>query len=262
MAAFGSQTVPGVFRPPARPRPGVALPLSIALHAALVWAAGHWAWTTWQERRPASEVVWLTQPLSPATDTTPVQADDAEAAPRAEAAVPLQPREAVAVPLQPPVRRARRAEPLTDGKSREAVATSPAVAPAAPVPRAPPRIDWEKERRRAAASVVRQRALRPGVRTFSNDEDTKRAADPLAAPPVNVPKDDCAIATGKLERFALQMIGRCVRDARGDLFAAIKPDYLKRHPVCEAPSDLPPTFVDARGHEHSTIKCRLVLGEE
>ena len=125
-----------------------------------------------------------------------------------------------------------------------------------------PHVDWEKERQRAAASVVEERSREKAGRKFSLDDIAKPEAPPQDAPLVQVPKDHCAIATSKLERFALQMLGRCVRDARGDLFAAIKPDYLKSHPVCEAAADAPPTFVDARGNEYSTTKCRLVVDEQ
>ena len=116
-------------------------------------------------------------------------------------------------------------------------------------------------RQRAAAGVIAQRQRDGAARSFSLEDLLPPEAPPQDAPLVVVPTDHCAVVHGKLERFAMQMLGRCVRDADGEMFAAIKPDYLKSHPVCAAVADAPATFVDARGHEYSTIKCRLVLDE-
>jgi hypothetical protein len=75
-------------------------------------------------------------------------------------------------------------------------------------------------------------------------------------------RDNCEIAKGLLQRFFVQMRGGCVRDAYGDLFAAIKPDYLKARPVCAETRPEAPGALTSAGEIVSTVKCELVVQED
>jgi hypothetical protein len=58
------------------------------------------------------------------------------------------------------------------------------------------------------------------------------------------------------------MFGICARLPRGDLFADIKPEYLKKRAVCVETRPGEPTAMDARGNEISTVKCELIAEDE
>jgi hypothetical protein len=124
-----------------------------------------------------------------------------------------------------------------------------------------PPIDWEKERRDAVASLIAERANPRHYVTFSMADVVKEPPAPLEpVPPPFV--DDCVIAHGRLQVFMAQMTGRCVRDARGDLFAALMPDYLNNRPVCRETYPDSPGSVLSDGTEISTVKCELVARAE
>jgi hypothetical protein len=114
----------------------------------------------------------------------------------------------------------------------------------------------------AAARVVEQHEREKRYPTFTLEDVAPKPQARAEPPPMRMPTDHCEVAHGRWQRFALEMIGRCVREADGELFAAIKPDYLKMHPVCRPTPDAPATFVDASGREFSTVKCQLVEDEQ
>jgi hypothetical protein len=158
--------------------------------------------------------------------------------------VPETDREAVA-PRTEPDSTADEAAPQSSGRSGKTL----------------PEVDWEKERRDAIESVLEERALGHGPLTFSKD-DVIEEVEPMepTLPPLVV--DNCVIVKSRLQRFTALMTGRCVREARGDLFALIKPEYLKSHPVCvETRPESPGSFL-SDGRIISTIKCELVANEE
>jgi hypothetical protein len=121
-----------------------------------------------------------------------------------------------------------------------------------------PRVDWEKERRDAVARVIGERAA--GEEGADSGRD--RQPQLVEPPPPPMVRDNCEIAKGLLQRFFVQMRGGCVRDAYGDLFAAIKPDYLKARPVCAETRPEAPGALTSTGEIVSTVKCELVVQED
>lgn len=157
----------------------------------------------------------------------------------------------------------------------------------ADAPRSVPRneIYWEGARRAAITQVLEEREHAPHYATFS--------ADDFAAPPAqardSVPSGEvfspnangpslfslgqqhtrfgrklaeiCHVLTGGFG-VALQghvLFNLCAASGgRSDLFAAIKPDYLKLLPDCT--TDLPPEV--AASIPPALIRCRLVAPEE
>jgi hypothetical protein len=141
-----------------------------------------------------------------------------------------------------------------------APSTSDAPEPRPP-PAAPPEIDWDKERSAAVRDVLEERARRGEYLTFSFEDKIPKEPEPVDPPPTPLVVDNCVIVKGRLQRFAALMTGRCVREARGDLFAAIKPAYLRSHPVCiETRPENPGSFL-SDGRPVSTVKCELVANE-
>jgi hypothetical protein len=261
---FYRQAFPSALQGKPSLRPRLALPLSIALHVALLFAVSRMYWHPEPALPGRPHFVWLSTPLLSPAEPQPEGSVPANVAPIVRAPAPDV---SIAEPPPAPAERARRQRPGPSKPEIGRVVPQPHDTAAAPATATrPPRslpsgIDWAKERQRAAVGVVEQRQLDKSARTFSPEDLLPPEAPPQDAPLVVVPTDHCAVVSGKLERFAMQMLGRCVRDADGNMFAAIKPDYLKSHPVCAVVADAPATFLDARGHEYSTAKCRLVLDE-
>jgi hypothetical protein len=259
-----------------------AVPLSVALHAAAFYAVGLVPWAASELPAapvPLHRVVWL--PDSPPPTASPIDPAEAnvaiEAPPLPAPAPPDEPAASVArvppllrapperlraratapAPVAPTVPPALPPEPAQRGE--QAATPSGAATPAAP---GVPPVDWEKERHDAVHDVLEQRAQRRDYLTFSLDDVVKKELEPVdpVRPPLVV--DNCVIVKGRLQRFAALMTGRCVREARGDLFAAIKPAYLKSHPVCiETRPENPGSFL-SDGTQISTVKCELVANEE
>lgn len=270
-----------------------ALPLSIALHVVILFGVTRMSWVVPEAAtsnlRPT--VVWLNDLRSPArnaavpnlpavprandsqTEATPPAED---APPRRSPSPPIpQPRTAISDVAPPAVAElpTRAAEPATEVEPRPVEPTPAAAGPVAPLtapittqPRRAyfaPGVDWQKEREQAAARVIEQQAREGAYPTFSLDDIIEPRVAPT--PPTAIAEavaDPCKVASNKWEKFALQMIGRCVRAARGDLFADIKPGYLRNRPVCEETRPGQAPVLDARGNEISTVKCRLADEDE
>src|SRR5262249_8890345 len=150
--------------------------------------------------------------------------------------------------------RARRSAPPAEVRN-----SSPGARDEAPPSSRPP-VDWEQERRKAIASIIAERLSPQHYVTFSADDFIPPPAQIEPVPPPFV--DDCVIAQGKLQTFMAQMMGRCVRDARGDLFASIMPEYRTTVPRCAETHPDSPGSVLADGTEISTVKCTLVARAE
>jgi hypothetical protein len=235
----------------------------------------------WRPRTPEERALDPTEETAPAPAPAPAEnPPPAEPAPDLAAAVappsperplpeprparpPPEPRpapppiESPPAPERAPAERRASAEPRDSAEPR---ARSPASTDAPP-PATLPDVDWEKERRDAVRDVLEQRAHEREYLTFSLEDlvEEPEPEEPVL-PPLTV--DNCVIVKGKLQRFAALMMGRCVREARGDLFAAIKPAYLRAHPVCvETRPDNPGSFL-SDGRRISTVKCELVANEE
>jgi len=250
-----------------------ALPLSIALHAAVFFSIGVVPWAASDLPQPPplqARVVWLTELPEPKPDERaldPTEAATVDEGPAPAAAVPAA--SATPKPEQPPASPPAERRPATRPvvpNPRPAPASVPPPATSSSTTEAPaaasiPEVDWEKERQSAVHDVLEQRAQQREYLTFSLDDLIKEPepAEPVL-PPLMV--DSCVIVKGKLQRFAALMMGRCVREARGDLFALIKPAYLKAHPVCiETRPESPGSFL-SDGRQISTVKCELVAGDE
>jgi hypothetical protein len=121
---------------------------------------------------------------------------------------------------------------------------------------APPNVDWEKERQAAARSVVQQQG-RPGT-SLDGSSEKPRPAEPVEPATTALVNDGCVIAKNRAQRFTARLMGRCVRGPRGDMFAAIMPEYLKVRPVCIETHPEAPGSVLSDGTEISTVKCELV----
>jgi len=244
------------------------VPLSIALHAAVLYTIARVPWAASEIPQPAAptrQVVWLEDlrpptPVERALEPTEQSASVADSRP-SEAPPPDRTVDVPPPPAQPPpARRPAQPAPAREPAQRaeEPVAsTTDAPPPAATLPE----VDWEKERHDAVRDVLVQRAQEREYLTFSLDDVVKEPEpEEPVLPPLMV--DNCVIVKGKLQRFAALMMGRCVREARGDLFAAIKPAYLRAHPVCvETRPDNPGSFL-SDGRQISTVKCELVAEDE
>jgi hypothetical protein len=251
------------------------VPLSIALHAAVLYTIGRVPWAASEIPQPAaptSQVVWLEdvrppKPLERALDPTEPSASVADNRPAeapppehtaAVAPPPPQPSPVEPAPIEPSPERPARPAPAREPAPRaeEPVASTTDAPPAATIPD----VDWDKERHDAVRDVIRQRATEREYLTFSYDDVFKEPEpEEPVLPPLVV--DQCVIVKGRLQRFAALMTGRCVREARSDLFAAIKPAYLRAHPVCvETRPDNPGSFL-SDGRQISTVKCELVAEE-
>jgi hypothetical protein len=104
-------------------------------------------------------------------------------------------------------------------------------------------------------------------RSFSfEDLPERERPEGDAVPPTpiaEVMEDGCAIAKNRFQRMTMMLLGRCVREARADLFADAKPSYLAKLPVCVDPHETGADAVrSASGREYPTVKCRLVDPEE
>ena len=114
--------------------------------------------------------------------------------------------------------------------------------------------------------MLEERSLEESYRTFSlddipeDDHGVEERSPPTAI--AEAVENPCAIATGRLQRFAMMMIGRCVREARGDLFADIKPGYLTMRPICAESAPEQPALAAERSREFPTVKCRMAAAVE
>jgi hypothetical protein len=242
----------------------VAILGSLVLHSVLLYAASRAPWPTpassgappvvWLEARamlPPSKVV-----PEPPADEPPPEPAKIEPSPPPEPAPPPEPETAPEAeeptePERPSVR-----EPSAPSPSGAAPETGTRE------PTNPPRIDWNEERRRAIASVLEDRERAGDYRTFSLDDVEEPEPQKIEPAPKPMVTDNCVVATNRFARMAAMMIGRCVREPNGDLFAAAKPAYLDRKPVCRETEPDAPGSVTSDGRVLSTVKCELVAEQE
>lgn len=247
----------------------LALPVSLAVHAAVLYVAWLTPWTPDPASMPAADppppIVWLAEwprAASPVDD----QRSPAEPEPAAKEGSTSSAIERPAAEVEPAVEPAVEPQEPRTAEHESPAPTSPVSEPSVrPRMRVAPNVDWEAERRRAAGSVIEQQTRDTQARSFSYDDLPENERAPKApTPPTPIAEaidDPCVIAEGKFERFAARMIGRCVREARGDLFADIEPGYLKKRPVCvdTRDPDADPLLADVdRDSKYSTVKCKLV----
>jgi len=251
---------PEAGRPPpihrtSRRRAGFAL--SLALHVVVVGAVVqlHWPAHDGPARPAQPRIAWLAGPVQ-ALVAPQVEIVAPDAASTADTAPPAE-RQPVKKLERPSTRKA--SVPRTSGAAGESAPASQTPTDNDRPSRAP--VDWENERRAAVASVIAERESPRHYVTFSMDDYFPEPAAPSeSVPPPFV--DDCVLAHGRLQVFMAQMTGRCVRDARGDLFAAIMPAHLTARPVCAETHPDAPGSILADGTEISTVKCELVARTE
>jgi hypothetical protein len=250
------------------------LPLSLLVHggiAAIVLAM----------RLPAPETVdprpaiafWLTSPLR----SVPLPAENVPSEPATELAR--------SAPSQADVRRPVRSE--RPSARREQVPTeAPTEAPPSAPSAVPPRqIDWERERREALAQLRGQRDRTPRYAKFSGDDFVAPSPQPRDPVPTgeifsqNTQAPSLLALGEQRTRFGRKVAELChaltggfgvslqghslfslcaASDGRSDLFATIKPDYLKLVPDCA--TDLPPEA--AAKIPSALIRCRLVSPDD
>lgn len=254
-----------------------AVPLSIALHAAVFYAIARVPWAASDLAQPPSpprQVLWLEdwprpKPQELALDPTEQTEDTSSPAePQALSQTETVARSTPAPAAAPPQRRTEatvaptpRITPAPEPVESRGEAAADASSADSAAPSTVPEVDWEKERHDAVRDVLEQRARERAYLTFSLD-DLLKEPEPVEPAPPSLMVDDCVIVTSKIQRFMALMMGRCTREARSDLFAAIKPAYLKAHPVCiETRPESPGSFL-SDGREISTVKCELVVEEE
>jgi len=165
------------------------------------------------------------------------------------------------------------------------VATAPAAGSDSTESDLPSEIDWEAAKRQAIANVVEQLEREAAYTRFSSDDldaevpleeslaegrifDTPTRSGPsLLAPGKSSTKfgrwfsELCNTLTGGFGLFGASVCAD--NEAQSDLFAVIKPEYLKKRPVCADPGLTDPVLAAAsREQGISTIKCRLVYADE
>ena len=254
MSAAGLRSVP------ARPRPALALILSIAAHGVVLYAVSRLPWSSHElETREVLQVVWLNDLTLTAT-REPTAASEPEAQPAEPAPPPDE-----APDDEPPNETAPRPPAREDTPpAQQSNDTAPAPTPG-DTERKPrylrPRIDFEEERKRAVAKVLEQRDGANDYVTFSLDdlaEDAPPKLEPIV-PAMDAPRDNCVIVKGKIQRMLMLLMNRCVRGPRDDMFAGLKPAYLEKRPLCEEVRVTPPPLVPGKPeNEVVAIKCRLV----
>jgi hypothetical protein len=275
-----------------------AVMASFGAHAvlALVVARAHWI-----EAPPAVRAViasgWIVLPpttVAPADEPPP--ASDVAAAvpppepqsaaapqPEAQAAAPEpEPRPAAAPqPAAPPPARAQRAEPGPPVPPTAAPSSAPSVPEQRTVP-APPRTDWEAERRRALAALSIEGAHK---RDFSAptappaDDDFGRHGPPTGAIFDPHAADGSALAPGQARTrlgnalrgacnalmggFSILGFGRFCADSRPTnyLILDVRPDYLLGLPECTDVAADAPQFEARDGIPFRSAKCKLVPKE-
>ena len=236
------------------PRRPVAVGLSLALHLGLFYALTRAPMLVSEARTPPPPppaVVWL-------RDLPPREALPAPPEAPAVEPSPEVPPEAIEPP--PPKRAAPPTPKRTAGRRPPPEEPPPAAVEPPPQP-APPRIDWEKERSAAVRGTINNPTRQ--YRTFSYDDVPKPKRQPLPIEPVPPAKiDSCAIFKNIFQAAFLGMMGKCVRDARGDLFAGARPAYLDEHPVCHETRPDSPGAITSDGRVISTVKCDLVADDE
>jgi hypothetical protein len=197
--------------------------------------------------------------VHPAIPELPIRPD--LPAPPRSAPEPRRPRPGAELTAPAPSAPSSEREPVAPRTEPDSTANEAAADSSGRSAKSLPEVDWEKERRDAIESVLEERARGREPLTFSRD-DVIEEPEPIepALPPLVV--NNCVIVKNRLQRFAALMTGRCVREARSDLFALIKPEYLKRHPVCiETRPESPGSFL-SDGTVISTVKCELVADDD
>lgn len=255
--ASGS-TAPSARRPRASLGRYAAIAASVALHSVLLYAASRSPWPT-----PASlngpPIVWLeARAVVPPRQILPEPPPDLppESPPPEPAEAPPPPK------VEPPAAAESPPEPEQAPVTESAGAEPPRPAEESDL-REPtrPRIDWNLERRRAITSVLEEHERAGDYRTFSLEDIEEPEPQKIEPAPKPMVTDNCVIATNRFARFAAMMIGRCVREPNGDLFADAKPAYLNLKPVCRETRPESPGSVTSDGRVLSTVKCELVPEE-
>lgn len=254
--ASGSIT-PSTRRPRGSLGRYAAIGVSVALHSVLLFAASRSPWPM-----PASEsgppIVWLeARAVLPPRNILPEPTPEPPPEP-AEIETPPPPTP------EPPATAETPTEPEDQAPTAESSAPEPSRPPEQQGVQEPtkPRIDWNLERRRAIASVLEEQERNGDYHTFSLDDVEEPEPQKIEPAPKPMVTDNCVIATNRFARFAAMMIGRCVREPNGDLFADAKPAYLDLEPVCRETRPESPGSVTSDGRVLSTVKCELVSEQE
>jgi len=238
-------------RAPPRRRP-IPVALSLAVHVALLYALTRAPLPVSEARTPlpaTTAVVWLRE------------------LPARGAPMDLLPEHTVEPPSdaieQPPIERVTPPAPKRAARRKPAAEPVPQVVePTPPVQTAPaPRIDWDKQRQAAVRDTVEN--PRGRYKTLSLSDLPERKPEPLPIEPA--PKAmtaRCVIFKNRFQAALLGMVGICVRDAQGSLFADAQPPYVDEHPVCRETRPDSPGAVASDGRVISTVKCDLVADDD
>jgi hypothetical protein len=265
-----------------RPRPGVAVVVSIVVHALLIAAAGRMVWTRLAPPPDSpTEFVWLGERPVPAVLVEPPPVPvEAPAVEREQA--PPQP----AVTVSPPVSSA--AEPPSRAATQPDNPSTTA-GDSATEPRPIRGTNWDEERRRAIGDALARQARDTDFSAFTQDD----RLEALPAPPEPQPARSIfdSQSSGGSGGPSLMQPGRARtkfgRSARewcnaltgggfslfgfatlctnppdyvpSGLFPEVMPEWLKRMPECTETRPLGPLLGESS--EFPTIKCRMVPKE-
>jgi outer membrane biosynthesis protein TonB len=236
--------------------------LSLLLHAGAIYAVTRVPWHVSHvpPLPPPTAVVWMRE-LPPPKAVVPEPEPEPEPAPAISTAPPpVEPAPDLPSPaVEPPTERPPPSPPRRTARRAPAPPPEqPVPQPAeAPAPQPPPVIDWEKERRAAIRDMIEN--PQRGFRTFSPDDLPERKLQPLPiepAPPAMTER--CAVFKNRFQAMMLAMVGKCVRDARDDLFVDARPAYLDEKPRCRETRPDSPGALASDGRIISTVKCELV----
>ena len=287
-------SVPGSSQALARRRSLLAVAVSVALHAAVVYAVNRVPWPARETSpMPVTTVVWLgerrlaapererpaplpenTSPREVEPEPEPARAPDPESQPEPQPEPEPDPAPDPELELDPdPERRAADSEGASPApEAEQSVRRRAYLAPG---------IDWEEERRRAVARALEGK---DGYVTFSTeeagDEDGAEAPNPRARLFDSPSRGRSAMQPGRARtRFGNWLADTCHGLTGGgfgffglslcagpqptaDFFADLRPAYLNQRPECAETDDaeLSPLAI-ARRDEISSVKCRLVPRE-
>lgn len=263
----------------------IAIGLSMGLHAVVLALVGRLDGPAPISVDPsAPPVVWLGEWRPPQSDLPPEI--PVETRPEPTPPEPAAVTEAEAVPAQPQAQEAADEAPAVAEKTAE-----PSPPPTeTPTATSPADIDWDAARQQTVAAITAALERESGRITFSagdgdDDADGLRPAPGAIFDAPRSPRRQMLSpgrARTRVGRFAAELcnaltggfglggilsplgITMCADEAiYGTYFAHLKPDYMRKRPVCEEPESLDPLMAEiSRQNGIPTIKCRLVYADE
>lgn len=262
----------------------LALPVSLAFHAGLIYAVNRVPWYAPDiEPSPLTSIVWITAPPpmrkpaaeTPISDELPVE--DLPEPVSEDKAEPEKLDRPVVIAPEPQI------EAPQVNQTGESLADDETEAGAGGIDYVTREVDWDEERRRAVSRLMDENRFGNGYASFSTDAQGKKPAAAELRPSESIfdapTRRPSALTPGRTRTrfgywasrvcnelsgggigiFGLASI--CVDDGpAADYFGHLRPAYMEKLPECEKVETAPLDF-EFTGDPAalSTSKCRLVV---